>query len=249
MEKVCAIVLAAGKGTRMGVNKPKALIKIAGKSILIRCLNSLKQSGISDIIVVVGYKAQDIIKEIDQEKISNITFVHQEQLLGTANSLEVALKSVPKKDDTLLVLFGDDSAFFSTNTLKEFINTHIKKNNLITFLVSYLKKPNPIGGLEIDNDGHVIGILRQSQIIKNGLKKYPVLVGSFCFDKRWITKNISKIEKSDLSGEYPLPYIYKVALENNESTDTYQLVNENEWFGINTPKELSKARYMAGRNK
>lgn len=237
MKDICVVILAAGRGTRMGVNTPKVLLKVGGKSILLRCLNIIKELKPVEIVIVVGYKHEQIKKEVEKSNVK-VIYAFQKDLLGTANSLQIALKKIPSSIKNILVIFGDDAAFFRAETIKKFVKFHHKKENKVTFLVSDLNKPNPIGGLEIDNNGKVIGILRQSQLIAKNLNKYPVLVGAFCFDRNWISKNIIKIEKSDLSGEYPLPYIYKVALQEGQPVGTFELKNKYEWSGINTPEEL-----------
>ncbi len=240
MKNVCAIIFSAGKGTRMNNSLPKVLLKLGNQPIIFWVLKTLKSADIKNIIVVVGYKANLVKKTILAEGFK-VKFIEQKKLLGTADSLKVSLDKIPDKCDTLLILFGDDSAFYKQETILEFLNYHIKNRNKATFLTSYLEEPNPIGGLNLDDEGRVLGVLRQSEIIKNNLKKYPILCGAFCFDKDWIVKNISKIEKSDLSGEYTLPSIYKVALENGEYVNTFSLKNHEEWMSINTPEELKVA--------
>ncbi len=243
IDEVCVVILAAGKGSRMGGVLPKVLLKLGGKPIIYWILKTLKSAGLENINVVVGFKGELVRKEILGEGF-NVNFIEQKELLGTAHSVEIALKEILSKCKTLLVLFGDDSAFYKEGTLKEFLEYHIKNKNMATFLTSFLDSPNPIGGLDIDDHGRVKGILRQSHIVKSQLKRYPILCGAFCFNGDWIKKNITKIEKSDLSGEYPLPYIYQVALSNGEYVNTFPIKDKDEWVSINTVEELNRAEKL-----
>lgn len=240
MKNTCAIVLAAGRGTRMGVEKPKILLTVDDKTILQRGFETLDKLDLEKIILVVGYQSELVKTEVKKIGIKTI-FANQRRLLGTAHSLKVGLKKVPANIQNILVLFGDDTSFFESSTLKKFIEYHVTNKSNGTFLLSTLNSPNPIGALELNKEGKVIGILRQSQIVAKNLQEYPILAGGFCFNKDWIVKNINKIPKSDLSGEYPLPYIYNVALEQGDFIDTYVLDDKREWVGINTPEELEKA--------
>lgn len=243
MKNVCAVILAAGRGTRMGSTSPKVLFELGGKPVIFWILETLKNAGVKKVLVVVGYRAELVESRI-KEGGFKVEFVEQKKLLGTGYSVQIALKKIPKNFDTLLVLFADDSAFYKSDSIRKFLDFHTKKKNKVTFLTSYLDRPNPIGGLDIDKKGRVLGILRQSQIVNSRLKKYHILCGAFCFDRGWIARNINRIEKSDLSGEYPLPYIYKVALLNGEYVHTFPLEDRNEWVSINTPEEFEYAQKL-----
>ncbi len=247
MKNLCAVVLAAGRGTRMGGDLPKVLYDLAGKPIILWTLETLKDCGFGEILIVVGYKSE-LIQNVVTKAGFEVKFVKQKELLGTANSLELGLRSLSIEVCDVVVLFGDDSAFYKRDTIRDFVKFHDTRKNIGTFLVSYLSKPNPIGGLEIDNRGKVSGVLTKSEIEGRGLRSYAVLCGMFCFDKEWIQGNISKVEKSTLSGEYPLPAIYKVALNSGQSIDTFVLKDSNEWMSINTVEELKAATKQKERN-
>jgi bifunctional UDP-N-acetylglucosamine pyrophosphorylase/glucosamine-1-phosphate N-acetyltransferase len=242
MKNVCALILAAGKGERMGSDKPKALLDLAGKPIIYWSLKLVQELGI-DSFVVVGYKRNLIKREIARLGFAPI-FIDQEKRLGTAHSVKVALKKIPRRYRTILVLFSDDSALYKPKTIRTFIKTHLENNNGATFLTSFLDRANPIGGLNLDKNGHVVGIFRQSYILTNNLKKYPILCGAFCFERSWLSKYIVKVKKSDLSGEYPLPYIYEEASKNRDFVNTFSLINSREWVSINTLEELALAEKM-----
>src|SRR5258708_2986128 len=170
MKNICAIIFAGCKGSKMNNSSPKVLLKLADQPIIFWILRTLKNTGINQIVTIIGYQSK-LVKETILKEGFVSKFVEQKELLGTANSLQVSFNKVPKDCTTLLVLFGDDSAFYKPETIKDFINYHIQNKNKGTFLTSYLDEPNPIGGLNLDSGGHVLGVMRQSEIVKSKLKK------------------------------------------------------------------------------
>ena len=241
MENVCAVILAAGKGTRMNSQVPKSLLKISKKPLIFWTLEKINKAGIKEQVVVVGFKSEEVKKEIFKAGF-DVKFAKQKVLNGTARSLQTALTKIDDSTKTVLVLFSDDSAFYKPETLIEFLKYHIKKHNNVTFLVSNLKKISDIGGLDLDNKGHVIGVLTRSQLIQKGVKQYPVLCGAFCFNLEWLKNNIKKIKMNDYSKEYPLPQIYKIAISEGSFVDTFPLKDSQEWMSVNTIEEFNRAK-------
>src|SRR5258708_39415442 len=85
MNQPLAIVLAAGKGTRMKSELPKVLIEVCSRPMIHYVLDALQQSGVGDVLVVVGYRADDVRRELDSR--ANLRFVEQTQQLGTGHAV------------------------------------------------------------------------------------------------------------------------------------------------------------------
>ena len=81
MSKPVAVVLAAGKGTRMKSDLPKVLCEVSGRPMIHYVIDALEASGFQEIVVVVGYQAEKVKESLDDR--SNIRFVLQEEQLGT----------------------------------------------------------------------------------------------------------------------------------------------------------------------
>ena len=102
--KITAVILAAGQGTRMKSSRPKVLHEILGRPMVAYLLDTLKDLGVQDIVVVVGYRADQVQEAL---KDCGARFVVQEPQLGTGHALQVALPAVPDGVKTVLVLCGD----------------------------------------------------------------------------------------------------------------------------------------------
>ena len=105
MNDVCAVILAAGKGTRMKSEKPKVAVELLGKPLLHYVLDTLQQAGITKIIVVVGYKKEEVISLCETYK--NIEFVEQNEQLGTGHALLMAETALQSFHGQILVACGD----------------------------------------------------------------------------------------------------------------------------------------------
>lgn len=247
MEHFCAIILAAGKGTRMGKGAPKVLRDLLGKPLLYWTISTLKQTGIRETIVVTGYKS-DLVQNTLKKMGLGVKFARQKRQLGTAHSLKAGLKVVPKEYRQVLVLFGDDSALYRPRTLVGFMKYHLNHANFVTLLTHETKDKLDIGGLKRDIDGKIVGVLTRQQIFNQGLKRVEILCGAFCFRKSWIEKVLPKIKKSQKSREYPLPGLIYVANEIGDTVDSFALLDPNEWVSVNSHQELILAeRKKRGR--
>lgn len=244
--KICAIVLAGGKGTRMNSSLPKVLHEIAGKPIIFWTLELLKALNLKNPITVTGYKAGLIEKAIKDAGYRAI-FAKQEAPLGTADAVSQGLKKASKNCKTILILFGDDSSLYTPDTISKFLSYHQNSNRPMTIITVKKDQPTPLGGLEKDRKGNVVGILTQKQMFEKGIKENEVVCGAFCFEKGWLEENLPRVQKTERNGEYPLPALIKITANQNLFTGTYELKNQDEWASINTQEELNTADQIKRR--
>lgn len=240
MHIICAIVLAGGKGERMNSPNPKVLHKIAGKPLIFWTLDLLKKLEILQQIVVTGHSADAVETEIEKAGYT-VKFAQQTEPLGTADAVKTGLKETKEECDTILVLFGDDSALYKPETIQNFIDYHQDQNSVMTVLTVKEDSPTSLGSLEKNKEGNIVGVLTQKQMREKGIEANEVACGAFCFKRRWLEKNLPHVAKSPISGEYPLPGLIQIAAQKETYTKTFPLSNPKEWSGVNTPEELKKA--------
>lgn len=231
---ITAIVLAGGKGTRMHSDLPKVLQKIGGRPIILWTLDLLKKLGTKNIVVVTGYKANDVKNGINS-KGHKTKFVHQAKPMGTAHAVEVGLKRVPENTTRVLVLYGDDSGLYQPQTIQNFISHHLAGKSPMTILTVTKPGYEYLGGIARDADGNVIGVANTSN---------ETVCGAFCFDRAWLSENLKKIQKSPMSGEYGLPSLIKIAAEQGKFANTFKLPDHREWTSVNTQEELKYANKL-----
>ncbi len=215
-----AVILAAGKGTRMrelSIDTPKPLLKVKGKTLLQHKIEMLPES-IDEVILVVGYLKDKITAEIgDNCEGRKITYVMQDDLLGTAHSLSMA-KELLKNEVRFLVMMGDD--IYSKRDMAECL----KYDNSI--LVSVTESLKGKAKVIFDGEGHIQEII----------EKYPEDEAGFvCTGMYSITPKIFDYEMVKLpNGEYGLPQTI-LAMKNDVNI---KAVEASFWIQITAPEDL-----------
>lgn len=229
-----AIVLAAGKGTRMQSETPKVLHKIAGRPMIAYPLENLRRALFGEIVVVVGYKKEEVIKEV--WGLTEIAV--QPQPLGNAHAVSYGLKKLKAHIKNVMVVQGDDSAFYKPSTFAEIFEKHKKAGAKITLATIFKDNPGKLGVVKRDAKGNILGIEHW-----NGEGKTPgsgeINCGLWVFDRSWLEKTLPKIKKNE-KGEYYLTDVIPIAVREKVKVQTVK-ISEDEWVGVNTPEELTLA--------
>lgn len=232
------IVLAAGRGTRMGDGSQKVLKPLAGKPIICWVLDTLGDLKLVPIVLVLGYLADQVIQAT---KVYEYTPVLQEELLGTGHALMTGLGKLPAGIQNVLVLFGDDAGLYRTKTLEGLLIKHEGSGAMSTLLTTSFDKPRKLGGLHKDKEGRIIGVTTMEQMINEGITEHSVLCGAICFNVAWISRVLKEIPRNVDSGEYLLPKFIEIGAAKGEFTQEYKLVDPREWTSVNSLSELEQA--------
>lgn len=233
-----AIILAAGKGSRMRSNYPKVLNKICGRPMITYTLENLRGSGIGEIIAVVSFKKNLVIKVIE----GAVKFAFQVNPKGgTADAAKIGYSQVSDNVKTLIVINGDDSAFYTPETIKKIIEIHRERERKLTFVSLIKDNPTGLGRVIRGENGLITKIVEEKDATEEERKTKEVNDGLYVFDRKWFDGNIQKVKKGP-QGEYYLVDLIKLAIDQGDKMATYTLPNDLEWQGINTPEELEKAK-------
>ena len=237
MKKVAAIVLAAGVGKRMKSKTSKILHKIAGKPMILRTVDNLQVLDLDQIIIVASPKNANQLKKMLPDKITPAIQIKPE---GTADAAQIGLEKVKEGINTVLVVNGDDSAFYKPETIKRVIKQHIDTNSVQTFLS--VKVKNPLGlGRVIEDGKRVSAIVEEKEATAEQKKIKIINAGLYVFKKDWLQENLQKVKKSSAGGEKYLVDLVEVAINSSQKVSSYVLKDQNQWHGINTAAELKFA--------
>lgn len=236
-EQVWAIILAAGKGKRMQAEgKNKVTYKVAGVPMLVRSLRILRKTGIRNFIVVVGFAKESVLKLLKKD----IHIAYQRFGLGTGNAVSVAMKKIPKDAEDILVLNGDDSFFYSDKILRELYARHKEKGSKVSFVTVEVEDPTGLGRIVRDKNDEVSGIIEEKDATPKLRKIKEINPACYIFNAAFLRRNLKKIPKSFVTGEYYLTSLVHIAVEEKAKTETLRLKNFH-WRGVNTPQELEEA--------
>ena len=242
MGEILPIILAAGRGVRMASSMPKVLHKLLGRPILSYVIDAVRGLGLKRICVVVGYKAEKIMKVFEQPE---IIFIEQREQLGTGHALMCCKEILSDVKGDILVLNGD-TPLITQNTLKRLIDIHKNEGPSITLVISKVKQPGEYGLIIRDKEGRIKGIEEVTERNKTKQSK-EINAGIYCFKKDFLEKNIPLIPKNEKKGEYYLTDLIKIASEKGEKIAEIEAPFE-EVIGINNRLDLAIATDILRKN-
>jgi UDP-N-acetylmuramoyl-L-alanyl-D-glutamate--2,6-diaminopimelate ligase len=240
---VSAIVLAGGKGTRMKSREPKVLKEICGRPMIAYTLENLRKVGIVDIALVVSFRKNMVIRRVE----GAVKFAYQKNPKGgTADAAKAGFGVVSGESKSLLVINGDDSAFYTPETIRKIMEIHKQRERKLTFVSLIKEDPTGLGRVIRGKDGLITKIVEEKGATEEERKIKEVNDGLYVFDKKWFSENINKVKKS-AQGEYYLVDLVKIAIDRGDRMATYTLPNDDEWQGVNNPEQLEEANKKMAR--
>lgn len=244
--QIGVVVLSAGKGTRLKcVDSPKVMCQIGGKPIVSFVVETLKKAGFTkeNIVLVVGFHKEKIMDYFGDA----VTFAPQEEQKGTAHAAYVGMRALPKDIKQVLVLNGDDAAFYTYETLNNFIEKHLENKATASLLTVEPENYWRYGRVVRDSapqrgpfEGG-IEIVEKENLTEAHKDIKETSTGTFCFERDWFEKIFPNLKPIKNLGEYGLPSAWEEAVKEGKITQAIKLKNNDEWFGINTPEELAEA--------
>lgn len=237
------IILAAGKGTRMGGDLPKVLAQLKGKSLIKHILESINNSAIdASPTIIVGYKKELVIAELGKEG-QPYHYIYQENQLGTGHAVSLAKDYLKDKAEHVLVLYGDHP-FLSTETIKKINEKHIKSGKKITMATVKLSdfrdwRINFVSFSRIirNENRKIIKDVQFKDATDEEIKVTEVNPCYYCFDAAWLWEKLATLKNDNAQKEYYLTDLIKIATENGMETESIE-IEPREALGANTKAEL-----------
>ncbi|MCG8567753.1 MAG: NTP transferase domain-containing protein [Desulfobacterales bacterium] len=234
-----AVILAAGKGTRMKSDLAKVLHKVGDRSMVMRVLDSIASLVPDYLYVVVGHQAEQVKAEVAAHR-SGVVFARQEALLGTGDAVKAALPKLARAVSHVLVLCGD-IPLIRPQTLATLMEAHKTAENAVTVLGVELENPLGYGRLIQDRQGALLGIREQADATEEEKKIRQVNTGIYCFEKSFLEQGIKKLNPENNQAEYYLTDLIAIAVESGLKTGCITLDDPVQVMGVNTLEELEKA--------
>lgn len=246
MKSVCAIVLAAGEGTRMKSNNPKVLSTVLFKPMLQWVIDALKKAEIEKICVVTGFKSE-AVRSYLFETDNSIETVVQEKRLGTAHAVITAKDFLEKNIESDVIILGGDSPFIDAETIKNSYQLHIKSKNSATIISSNVENPFGYGRIVRDpSSKKLLKIVEQKDASEKIQSIKEVNSGAYWFNVKMLLPILGKIKNNNAQNEYYLPDAIKFMLEENLLVDSYTadsskvVLGANDCLQLNTLNEIAR---------
>ncbi len=241
MINVAAVVLAAGEGTRIKArNRNKVTFLLAGKPMIWYSVQTIKKAGIEKIVAVIKFKAESVKRALG----NTVEYAMQGERKGTAVALEDGIKSLKPPVKKVLVIYGDDSAFYTPELFNFVIAEHDKNAADVSVLSIKLENPAGLGRIIRRKNGGIEKIVEEKVASEDEKKVHEVNTGCYCFNLDFLKKYLPEIKINPTSGEYYLTDIVDVALKNGRNIHVSLYPDSSIWFGVNDRSQWARARLL-----
>ena len=235
-----AIVMAAGKGTRMKSDLPKVLFPVLGRPMIHWVLDALERVAIDRILVVVGYRHQDVRDELSSRL--HVEFVLQEQQLGTGHAVQMCAGSLLARSDRsegpVMVVAGD-SPLVQSDSLMELLRAFGQTD--YSCLLGTLVKDDPqgLGRIVRDSQGCFERIVEQKDATAQEALIREVNMSTYLFKQDRLLWALDRLGNNNAQGEYYLTDCPALLKQHGDPVDALAALRPCEALSINTIDELA----------
>jgi UDP-N-acetylglucosamine diphosphorylase/glucosamine-1-phosphate N-acetyltransferase len=236
MLSTIAVVLAAGKGTRMKSDLPKVLVPVAGRPMIEYVLDALAAAGVPNTIVVIGYRG-DLVRETLARRRS-VTFVEQREQLGTGHAVMACREALAAHDGAVLVVTGD-SPLMQTASIKALLTEFDRIRPACLLGTAHRSDPVGLGRIVRDADGHFRGIVEDRDATPDQRRITEVNMSCYVFDCHDLLGALGKIGRHNAQGEYYITDCPSILLQDGKRVEALPVLQPCEALSINTVDELA----------
>jgi bifunctional UDP-N-acetylglucosamine pyrophosphorylase / glucosamine-1-phosphate N-acetyltransferase len=236
MISTVAVVLAAGKGTRMKSELPKVLIPVAGRPMIEYVLDALAAARVRQTVVVIGYRGDLVRQRLGRRP--GIAFVEQKEQLGTGHAVMAARGALAGHDGPVLVVTGDSPLMQSASIsalLKEFNHMH----PACLLGTAHRSDPTGLGRIVRDAVGRFAAIVEERDASPDQRQITEVNMSCYVFNCRDLLDSLGKIERHNAQGEYYITDCPGVLKREGKPVEALPVLQPCEALSINTVDELA----------
>ncbi len=232
-----AIILAAGKGTRLNSDKadlPKAMREVLSRPIIEYVFDTLSFIDKKDLYVIVKYKKEKII-----EKYPDLHYIEQgDDGYGTGYAVECSEELFSDYDGELVVICGD-TPLISQETIKNMIEMHRRENNACTILSCRGEKGLALGRMIRNENGKLLSITEAKDCTPEQFENVNEYnAATYIFNSRDMFAALKKVENSKVTNEKYLTDVPSILLAEGKNVNAYVSENANEILGVNSIEDL-----------
>jgi bifunctional UDP-N-acetylglucosamine pyrophosphorylase/glucosamine-1-phosphate N-acetyltransferase/UDP-N-acetylglucosamine pyrophosphorylase len=236
MDPPKAVILAAGKGTRMKSDLPKVLFPVLGRPMIHYVLDALTAAGVEKQIVVVGYEAQQVRDELKSR--SELEFAMQSEQLGTGHAVQMARSALEGHRGPVIVLAGD-SPLAQPKSLRSLLARFSTDRPGLLLGTLHAPQPKGLGRILRDSSGNFLGIVEEKDATEDQRRIHEVNMSTYIFDGPPLLEALSKLSADNSQGEYYLTDCARLLREAGHRVEAAPLLESCEGLSINTRDELT----------
>jgi bifunctional UDP-N-acetylglucosamine pyrophosphorylase / glucosamine-1-phosphate N-acetyltransferase len=240
-----AVILAAGKSTRMKTDLPKVMHEICGRPMLAYVLDACRAAGITKFYLVVGFGKERIIEAFGRD--SGMAFVEQREQKGTGHAVQMCADALRHFSGDLIVIAGD-MPLIRSDTLRSLIDSHRTAKAAASIATTVLPNPAGYGRIIRDAAGHFERIVEHRDCTPEQLRISEVNPSYYCFDARALFEALPKLKADNAKGEYYITDVLGILRAAGQAVSAVTSVPAEDATGINSRVELAEvAKLMQQR--
>lgn len=236
-QRIDAIIMAAGKGTRMGGDLPKVLYEVAGKPMVWWVVQACKEAGAKRCVLVIGYKGELVREAMAGE--AGVEFVEQTEQLGTAHAVQMAEPAFEGRPIGDVFVLAGDGPLIRAQTLSRLVEVHRRTHAAATLATSIIEDPTGYGRIVRDREGHFAAIVEQKDASDEQRAIKEVNPSYYCFDGQKLFKTIDQIRPNNAQGEYYITDAPGLLKKTGQTVTVVDAVPPEDVLSINNPDQLA----------
>lgn len=230
-----AIVLAAGKGTRMNSEIPKVLHPVCGRPMIHFVLDAIQQCGVERTIVVVGYRADSVRDELSARE--NIVFTTQAQQMGTGHAVQICRPHLDQHEGAVLIVTGD-SPLIQVDSVTALLKTYDQVTPACILGTAHKQNPTGLGRIQRDQHGDFAAIVEEKDTTEAQRAITEVNLSTYLFNCARLRFALDHLSNDNQQGEYYITDCPGILKQAGNDVRAMDLLRACEALSINTPQEL-----------
>ncbi len=232
-----AVILAAGKSTRMVTDLPKVLHEVCGRPMMAYVVDACHAAGIERIIAVVGYRKDDVIAAF--RDVRGLQFVEQKEQKGTGHAVQMCREALGDFEGNVVVIAGD-MPLLRTDTLRLLTETHDREHSAVTLATAILEDPTGYGRILRDAYGNLQGIVEHSDCTPEQIRIKEINPSYYCFDKALLFDALENVQPNNVKGEYYLTDALHILIRRGHRAVAITAVAAQDAMGVNSRRDLAE---------
>ncbi|MHC9537206.1 bifunctional UDP-N-acetylglucosamine diphosphorylase/glucosamine-1-phosphate N-acetyltransferase GlmU [Dellaglioa sp. BT-FLS60] len=237
-----AIILAAGKGTRMKSKLYKVLHPIAGRPMVDHVLSEIEANNMDEVVTIVGHGAEQVEETLGDRS----EYALQAEQLGTGHAVLQAEKILKDKEGMTIIANGD-TPLLTAKTFGELFEYHKEKGAAATVLTAQAEDPTGYGRIIRNDIGIVEKIVEQKDATIQEANVQEINTGVYCFDNKTLFAALHEVTNDNAQGEYYLTDVMEILKKQGKIVAAYRMKDFSESMGVNDRVALSAATKVMQR--
>ncbi len=236
LSESAAIVLAAGKSTRMNSELPKVLHELCGQPMLSFVLTACRMAGVDRILVVVGSDKQRVKERFSAD--CELEWIVQEEQKGTGHAVQVCREALGDFDGSVLVVAGD-MPLVQRATFASLLESRAQSGDAVTLATTVLDDPTGYGRIVRDDDGQLVAIVEHADCTAEQREICEVNPSYYCFDGKKLFAALERVRPAGAKGEYYLTDVIRLYREADERVSALVSAPAEDGTGVNSRLDLA----------